>query len=106
MRHCPATPSRATVTLINGSLNLTTLLGLPTRLAASQRTTPDGKRGMAEFYANEIMSHPFTFNVYGGKTAKIGVAADLTAAAAVLPVHAVKAWKMTLSSDQESLVAY
>ena len=61
---------------------------------------------MAEFYANEIMSHPFTFNVAdkaGGKTAKIGVAADLTASAAGVPVTAVKAWKMTLSSDQESL---
>jgi hypothetical protein len=61
------------------------------------RTTPNGERGMAEFYANEIMSHPFTFNVGGGKAAKIGVAADITA------VTAVKAWKMTLSSDQESL---
>jgi hypothetical protein len=59
---------------------------------------------MAEFYVNEVISHPFTFNVYGGKTAKIGVAADLTASAAGLPVTAVKAWKMTLSSDQESIM--
>ena len=48
--------------------------------------------------ANDIMSHPFTFNVGGGNKAKIGLAADLTA------VTNVKAWKMTLSSDQESLV--
>jgi hypothetical protein len=83
---------------------------------------------MAEFYANEIMSHPFTFNVYAGKSAKIGVAVDLTAAASAaaargaagagvggagavgtgagLPVNDVKAWQMTLSSDQESLVGY
>ena len=53
---------------------------------------------MAEFYVNEVISHPFTFNVYGGKTAKIGVAADLAASAAGLPVTAVKAWKMTLSN--------
>ena len=64
------------------------------------RTTPNGKRGMVEFYANEIMSHPFTFNVGGGKAAKIGVAAQR---ADLKAVSAVTAWKMTLSSDQESL---
>ena len=45
------------------------------------------------------MSHSFTSNVYGGKAAKIGVAADLTASAAGLPVPGVKAWKMTLSGE-------
>ena len=62
---------------------------------------------MAEFYANGIMSHPFTFKVGDGKTAKIGVA-DLTHHASTvgaLPVSAAKAWKMTLSDDSESLTA-
>ena len=27
--------------------------------------------GQAEFYANEVMSHPFTFKLGGGKAAKI-----------------------------------
>ena len=72
-------------------------VGAAVALKMLLRTTPNGERGMAEFYANEIMSHPFTFNVYGGKAAKIGVAADLTASAA--EVTAVQAWKMTLSSD-------
>jgi hypothetical protein len=67
------------------------------------RTTPNGLRGMAEFYANEIMSHPYTFNVGGGKAARIGVAADLHNGE-LKAVTAVKAWAMTLSSDQESLI--
>ena len=71
------------------------------------RTTPNGERGMAEFYANEIMSHPFTFSLGGGKAAKFGVAAlnlNIQARNAdIAAVTAVKAWKMTLSSDQESL---
>ena len=67
------------------------------------RTTPNGLRGMAEFYANEIMSHPYTFNVGDGKAARIGVAADLHNGD-LKAVTAVKAWKMTLSSDQESLI--
>ena len=58
---------------------------------------------MAEFYANQVMSHPFTFDLGGGKAAKIGVAADLAAGAAELPVTGAKAWKMTLSSGHESL---
>jgi len=63
------------------------------------RSTPNGKRGMAEFYVNEIMSHPFTFILGGGNKAKIGLASALP----ITAVTAVKAWKMTLSSDQESL---
>tara|TARA_B110000208_G_scaffold156643_1_gene190041 strand:+ start:210 stop:626 length:417 start_codon:yes stop_codon:yes gene_type:complete len=67
------------------------------------RTTPNGERGMAEFYANEIMSHPFTFDLGGGKAAKFGVAAlnvNIPARNAdIAAVTAVKAWKMTLSSD-------
>jgi len=67
----------------------------PVALKMLLRTTSNGRRAMAEFYANEIMSHPFTFN--GDLSMKIGVAAtDLTA---VTAVTAVKAWKMTLSSD-------
>ena len=60
---------------------------------------------MAEFYANGIMSHPFTFKVGRGKAAKIGVADLTTSAVSTLPVSAVKAWKMTLSDDSESLTA-
>ena len=63
---------------------------------------------MVEFYANGIMSHPFTFKLGGGEAAKIGVAdltprADGLAADGALPVSAVKAWEMTLTADQESL---
>ena len=61
-----------------------------------QRVNPVNQRGMAEFYVNEVMSHPFTFSL--GKTSKFGVA-DLAASGAVT---AVKAWKMTLLGDQES----
>ena len=62
---------------------------------ALQRVNPVNQRGMAEFYVNEVLSHPFTFNL--DKTSKFGVA-DLAASGAVT---AVKAWKMTLPGDQE-----
>eukprot|EP01052_Picozoa_sp_SAG31_P067439 SAG31_NODE_26226_length_446_cov_0.720461_1_plen_95_part_01 len=38
---------------------------------------PVALRLQAEFYANEVMSHPFTFKLGGGKAARIGVV-DLT----------------------------
>jgi len=77
--------------------------GAPIALKMLLRSTPNGRRGMAEFYANEIMSHPFTFNVGGGNAAKVGVAADLHNGD-LKAVTAVKAWKMTLSNDQESII--
>jgi hypothetical protein len=54
---------------------------------------------MAEFNANETMCHSFTFNLGGGNKAKISLASALP----ITAVTAVKAWKMTLTSDQESL---
>ena len=81
--------------------NLTFAAGATVDLKMLLRTTPNGLRGMAEFYANEVMSHPYTFNVGGGNAAKIGVAADLSNGD-LKAVTAVKVWKMTLLTDQES----
>ena len=71
--------------------------GAPIALKLLVRTTPDGETGMAEFYANEIMSHPFTFALGGGQTARIGVVNG--AAVDKAPVQGVKAFKMTLKAE-------
>lgn len=71
--------------------------GAPIALKLLVRTTPDGETGMAEFYANEIMSHPFTFELGGGQTARIGVVKG--AAVDKAPVQDVKAFKMTLKAE-------
>ncbi len=80
--------------------------GAPIALKLLVRATPDGQTGMAEFYANDIMSHPFTFALGGGQTAKIGVVngaqSSATGAASALqqvPVQDVKAFKMTLKVE-------
>lgn len=79
--------------------------GTPIALKLLVRTTPDGETGMAEFYANEIMSHPFTFTLGGGQTARIGVinGAHSRAAGAMAldkaPVQDVRAFKMTLKAQ-------
>ena len=67
------------------------------------RTTPDGETGMAKFYANEIMSHPVTFKLGRGQSARLGVV-DVTppfksGEPLALPVQNVKVWKMTLKAE-------
>ena len=80
--------------------------GVPIALKLLVRTTPDGETGMAEFYANEVMSHPFTFALGGGQTARIGVmnGVESRSSDAVAPVknalvQDVKAFKMTLKAE-------
>jgi hypothetical protein len=81
--------------------------GAPIALKLLVRATPDGETGMAEFYANDIMSHPFTFALGGGKATKIGVVNGLAQSRATVavsalgqaPVQDVKAFKMTLKAE-------
>ena len=76
--------------------------GQPIELKMLLRSTPDGETGMAEFYANGVMSHPYTFKLGGGASARIGVidtTAPSTVASVASPVQAVKAWKMTLKAE-------
>ena len=67
--------------------------GEPLHLRLLLRSTPTGAKGMTEFYVNDVIGHPFTFDL-GTTMAKLGLT-DVSGSAA--PISELKAWKMSLN---------